>query len=392
MKPLLLNAGFYTSVERLQDVIVRDVRGPLTLLWASAVVVLLVGVANVASLAVARLRTRLSELGTRLALGARRSDILRQFVVEGLLVAAGAMGAGLLLASSLLLSFPAPMLAGRDTPQIDMPVIAITAAVAALAGIVIACAAAFPLLTLTPGVLLQHGARTGTGGRAVRVTRRTLVVGQVACAFVLLVGAGLLDQPAEFVRRRHRDPDRWRDYRRYEPSGQRYTTPDDARAFVSRSLTTIREPSWRERRRCYDSRAAQRQLPERHHRRRRVCAGTWRGSRERNTRRCDAWLLRSGGHTVIAGRYFDESDNHPDSTALIIDEALARKFWPGSDPVGRRMFGRTTLDRSQPLTRNTLVDRRRRRPVREAAGSRRQGANDGAFYLPYVVTAPREFG
>ena len=68
-----MNAGFYTSIEPLQDVIVRDVRGPLTLLGAAALVVLVIGVSNVAGLAIARSRARLNEFGTRLALGARRA-------------------------------------------------------------------------------------------------------------------------------------------------------------------------------------------------------------------------------------------------------------------------------------------------------------------------------
>jgi putative ABC transport system permease protein len=363
MKPLLVNAGFYTSIDRLQDVIVRDVRGPLTLLWAAALVVLVVGVANVASLAVARARSRLSEVGTRLALGARRLDIMRQFIVEGMLIAVAAAGAGLLLASWLLWSFPASILAGRETPPIDAMVVAATAAAALLGGIVIALTGAFPLLTLRPGTLLQHSAHGGTGSRTSRVTRRTLVVAQMACAFVLLVGAGLL----------------WISLRNLlaldtgmrtdgvitagmSLPGQRYTTPDDARGFATRSLDTIRR------------------LPG---------EPVVSGIRVAVT----PGYFETVGTPLIAGRYFDDRDNDPASRSLIIDEALARRFWPNGDAVGRRMF------RPENPRQITAVDNNTRwltvvGVVRFAKlrGPAAEEVTTGAFYLPYAVSAPREFG
>ncbi|HZL95049.1 MAG TPA: ABC transporter permease, partial [Vicinamibacterales bacterium] len=339
MKPLLLNAGFYTSIDRLQDVVVRDVRGPLTLLWAAAFVVLAVGVANVASLAVARSRSRLSELGTRLALGARRLDILRQFVLEGLLVAVAALWAGFLLASLLISYLPAPILAGRQTPTVDTFVVAASAAAAAFAGLVIALAGAFPVLTMKPGALLQHSAHGGAGGRTSRATRRTLVVAQMACAFVLLVGAGLL----------------WISLRNLLAldTGLRtegvvtanmslpathYTTADDAREFVTRSLDTIRGlpgvtaagiTSAVPLSGNYQSAiiVAEGYLPE-------PGEPVVSGIRVAVT----PGYFETVGTPLIAGRYFDDRDNDPASRSLIIDEALARRFWPNGDAVGRRMF------------------------------------------------------
>ncbi len=394
LKPLLLNAGYYTSIDPLQDVIVRDVRGPLTLLWAAALVVLTVGIANVASLAVARSRARLSELGTRLALGARRLDVVRQFAVEGLLVAVAATVAGLLLGFWLLSSFPAPILAGRETPGIDSFVIAATVAAAALAGLVIASAGAFPLLTLTPGMLLQHGHRTGAAGRASRATRRTLVVAQMACAFVLLVSAGLL----------------WISLRNLlsldtgmrtegvitagmSLSGQRYTTADDARSFVARSLDTMRRLPG------VTAVGATSAVP-------------FSGNYQSAVIVAEGYVPEPGepvvsgmrvvvtpgyfeavGTPLVAGRYFEERDNDPASRSIIIDEALARRFWPGADAIGRRMF------RPDNPRQITEVDENTRwltviGVVRSAklTGPAAPEVTAGAFYLPYAVTAPREFG
>jgi predicted permease len=393
MKPLLLNAGYYTSIDRLQDFVVRDVRGPLTLLWVAAFVVLAVGVANVASLAVARSRTCLSEFGTRLALGARRLDILRQFVVEGLLVSAGGVSAGLLLAFWLR-SLPATILVGRDTPPIDAFVVGASAVAAALAGLVIALVSAFPLVTFTPGALLQQGAHTRTRSRASRATRRTLVVAQMACAFVLLVGAGLL----------------WISLRnllaldtglRTEgvvtanmslPS-TRYTTADEARGFATRSLETIRSLPG------VSAAGITSAVP---------LSGNYQSGilvAEGYIPAPDEQLvsgIRVGvtpgyfetvGTPLVAGRYFDERENDPASTSIIIDEALARRFWPDGDAVGRRMFRPENAEQFRSIGANT----RWLTVVGVVGFAKLRGpaaveVTTGAFYLPYAVTAPRDFG
>ncbi len=75
----------------------RDVQGPLYLLWGAAIAVLVVGVGNLANIALARSRTRLADLGTRLAIGAGRADLVRQLLVEGLIVAAGGAAGALSL-------------------------------------------------------------------------------------------------------------------------------------------------------------------------------------------------------------------------------------------------------------------------------------------------------
>jgi predicted permease len=393
LKPLLVNAGYYTSITPLQDFVVRDVRGPLTLLWIAAFVVLAVGVANVASLAVARSRARLGEIGTRLALGARRLDILRQFVVESLLVSAAGVGGGLLLALWLR-SLPATILSGRDTPAIDAFVIAASAAAAVLAGLVIAVVSAFPLVTLTPGTLLQQGAHTRTRSRASRATRRTLVVAQVACAFVLLVGAGLLwislrnllamdtGLRAEGVVTAN-----------VSLPATRYTTADDARGFATRSLETIRGLPG------VTAAAITSAVP---------LSGNYQsgillaeGYRPKPDEPVVSGIrvavtpgyFEAAGTPLIAGRYFDEREDDPASTSVIIDEALARRFWPDGDAVGRRMFRPENPQQLTSLGTNTrwltVVGVVRFAKLRGPAAVE---VTTGAFYLPYAVTAPREFG
>jgi putative ABC transport system permease protein len=342
---------------------------------------------------VARSRARLSEFGTRLALGARRLDILRQFVVEGLLVSAGGMGAGLLLAFWLR-SLPATILVGRDIPPIDAFVVAASAAAAVLAGLVIALVSAFPLVTLAPGALLQQGAHTRTRNRASRATRRTLVVAQMACAFVLLVGAGLLwislrnllaldtGLRAEGVVTAN-----------MSLPATRYTTADEARGFATRSLETIRSLPG------VTAAAITSAVP-------------LSGNYQSGVVVAEGYIPTSGepvvsgirvavtpgyfetvGTSLVAGRYFDERENDPASTSIIIDEALARRFWPNGNAVGQRMFRPENPQQFTSVGTNTrwltVVGVVRFAKLRGPAAVE---VTTGAFYLPYAVSAPREFG
>ena len=82
----LINAGFHTVVNRLQDQMVKDVRATLYLMWGGALFVLLIGCVNVANLALVRSRVRMKELATRLALGAGTWRVARQLAVEHLVL------------------------------------------------------------------------------------------------------------------------------------------------------------------------------------------------------------------------------------------------------------------------------------------------------------------
>jgi predicted lysophospholipase L1 biosynthesis ABC-type transport system permease subunit len=101
-KEILINAGFHSSVEPLQEMVVRDVRSGLYLLWSGSIFVLLIGVLNVANLAFARLTLRKKEFATRLALGAGRLQLLRQFVAENLLLAVVSCVGGVMIGALAL--------------------------------------------------------------------------------------------------------------------------------------------------------------------------------------------------------------------------------------------------------------------------------------------------
>ena len=101
-KQLLINAGFRTHVDRLQDILVRDVRPTLYLLWGGAILVLLIGGVNLANLTLARASVRMKELSTRLALGAVRARLARQLVIESLMLSLAGGAAGVLTGAVIL--------------------------------------------------------------------------------------------------------------------------------------------------------------------------------------------------------------------------------------------------------------------------------------------------
>lgn len=194
-RELLINAGFHTTAERLQDNLVRDVKSTLYLMWGGALFVLLIGCVNVANLVLVRSRVRVKELATRLALGASRWRVARQLVAESVLLTMMSAGIGLLVgyaALQLLGTLNIQELPRGEEIRLDGVVVAYTLGVAAVIGLVLGLIPVASVLPANLTVVLREEGRTGTSGRGARTLRRTLVVAQVAFAFVLLIGAGLL--------------------------------------------------------------------------------------------------------------------------------------------------------------------------------------------------------
>src|SRR5207245_2903646 len=137
LKPLLINAGFHTTVDLLQETLVREIKATLYLMWGGALFVLLIGCVNVANLSLVRSRARLRELATRLALGAGRARVARQLVTESVLLALASAAAGLLIGYAALRALGTLNL--QDLPRgseirLDGVVVAFTLVVAAAIG------------------------------------------------------------------------------------------------------------------------------------------------------------------------------------------------------------------------------------------------------------------
>ncbi|HET7452525.1 MAG TPA: ABC transporter permease, partial [Thermoanaerobaculia bacterium] len=176
-----------------RNVMQTDLAAPLLALMGMVAAVLLIACANLAGLLLARGAARRREHGIRLAVGANRSALFRQTLVESLVVALGGgavgIGAASLFLRALVRALPADAGLRRIPFAIDVPVLLFALGVSLAAGVLFGLAPAFRAARLDPNGVL-HGGASGPARDVLRF-RRWLVSGQVALTLALLVGAGL---------------------------------------------------------------------------------------------------------------------------------------------------------------------------------------------------------
>lgn len=189
------NKNVRALVTRAQDQLVQNVRPALLLLTGAVALVLLIACANVANLLLARAVDRQKEIAVRLALGASRLRIVRQLIVESLVLACMGAAAGLLVTSwavSYLTSTAVAALPRAQNVAIDWPVVCFALALAAVTGLVFGLVPAVHATQVTIRASLNEESRGGSGSTRQRKIRSALVVAEIGLALVLLVGAGLL--------------------------------------------------------------------------------------------------------------------------------------------------------------------------------------------------------
>jgi putative ABC transport system permease protein len=193
-------------VRGLRDTIVGDVRPTLILLLGAVGIVLVVACTNIGNLMLARAVTRSHELAVRTALGASRSRIVREVLVEStiLTVSGASLGLGLTWLALPKLVALAPDLPRPDDVSVNAPVVAFAIAAALVTGVLFGLIPAFGVLRNDPQEVLRESDRSGTEGRERGKVRQVLVIVEVALSIVLLIGAGLLVR--SFIRVMSVDP------------------------------------------------------------------------------------------------------------------------------------------------------------------------------------------
>ena len=320
--------------------VVGGVVEPLRMLMGAVALVLLIACANVANLLLASGLARRRELAVRVALGATRWDLARQLTVESIVLALVGGVLGILASRWAVGTFVA--LAGTTLPratfvQIDGIVIAFATGLSLLTGIVCGL---WPVLRLNSRALgrdVREGdLRTGSaaGGRRFG---SGLVIGEIAIAFSLLVGAGLLFKNLVLLERRDTgfDADRLIAFD-LAPTGARYQGPDAIRAFYRDLVPRLAAVPG------VDKVGLTSHLP--------MYQFGWNG--EVTLESGNPWQPQSAplierawidpnyfqtmGIRVVKGRAFDERDRAGMPIVTIISERTAELFWPGQDPIGRR--------------------------------------------------------
>jgi predicted permease len=181
-------------VEPVLESLVGDSRPALRLLFAAVSLVLLIACANVAGLLLARTSKRRAEIALRAALGAGRAEILRQVLVESLLLSF--LGGALGLAFSTLflkavLRFVPQNLPRMDTLSVDTTVLGFTVLASVLTGLLFGVVPAWLMSRLDPALVLRDGTRNVTSGRGHHRLHSTLVIVETALGLLLLIGSGL---------------------------------------------------------------------------------------------------------------------------------------------------------------------------------------------------------
>ena len=320
----------------LQRGLTEPLRRPLLMLWTAVGIVLLLACVNLAGLQLARGAGRTREMATRLALGSRRTAIVRQLLVESLVLAVAGAGLGLVLGAIAL-----DTLKGLAEHAFDLwQPIGLDARAAGAAAIFALLSTAFfglyPALQGTRAHRLPAASARAVAGPASHLPRRLLVATQIALGVVLLVGAGVLLR--SFAHLRGLDPG-------FNGQGvytatvslqdARYQTTGQVNALVEGTLTALRSAS------PIESAAVSLGLP--YERLLNLGFRHLDGAEATGDARITSATYVAGDYfgtlriPLRAGRVFDTRDAATGSPVAIVNETIAREYFGGANPVGRRI-------------------------------------------------------
>jgi len=300
--------------------------------------VLLIACANAANLLLARATARTREIAVRAALGAGRLRLIRQMLTESILIALAGAAAGALIAIagvSVLVSMLPPDFPRAHTIHVDVTVFAFTFAIALATGILFGLAPALQTSRVDLTQALRESGRSTTGtGRQLHL-RGVLVIAEVSLAFVLLIGAGLMLR--SFINLLHTDPGFRPDHvltASLSLPGQQYKKAEDIAGFYDRltkNLATLPGVRYA---------GAGSDLP-------------WTGYNENLGFFVEGRKFVSNSHArfhgatpdyflgigipLIKGRFFSNRDDAKSRQVVIINQIMARRYWPNEDAVGKRI-------------------------------------------------------
>ncbi|HEX4038068.1 MAG TPA: ABC transporter permease [Acidobacteriaceae bacterium] len=376
------SAGWGVYAAPLTEYAAGPLRTPLFVLSGLVGLVLLIAAANVAGLLLARSSARSREFAIRTALGASAGRVVRQLLVETLLLAGGAAVVGVLagpLLGRVLLRLVPHDLARGYAVGFDPGVMAFTAGAAVLAALVAGMGPAITMLRRRKRLDLHEGGRSGTASAEKQRMRGAFVVGEVAAAFFLLAGAGLF--LASLAKLQKVDPG-------FNPHGVeaanvQYAGQDleknQARqaTFVGGVIANLAaQPG-------VSAAAAVNPLPFDPEGGGSCSFGIIGRPQAPNDPGPHSQLtlatpdyLQVMQIPLLAGRWFNPSDGPTSEHVTVIDERLAKKYWPGESPIGQHISFQCG-DRANPAVIVGVVATVR-------LSSLEEDTSDGMRYYPFA--------
>jgi putative ABC transport system permease protein len=334
------DTGWSVKVVPLRDELAGEVRPALLMLAGAVAFVLFIACANVANLLLARAAVRQREIAIRTALGAARTRVIRQLLTESIVLALAGGGVGLLIAQwalDAMIAVSPVDLTQIGHIQLSYAVLAFTAAVSLLTAILAGFAPAFESARADVQAALKDGAQqAGTGVRHRRL-RELFVVAEVALAVVLLVGAGLMLR--SFAALRAVNPGFEANgvlTMRVALPGRKYDEPKTLRFFDDAVRRVSSIPGVR-------AAGAISYLP---------FAGLGAATKFEivgqpppppgqdhvtDVSVCDNGYFEAMRIPLLKGRWFTEREMRTKSDVVIVNEALANRYFPNGDAIGKRL-------------------------------------------------------
>jgi putative ABC transport system permease protein len=339
------NAGHGVRLLSFHEYVTGDVRPTLLLLLAAVGVVLMIACANVANLLLARAAARTKEIAIRTALGAGRARIVRQLLTESVLLALLGGGLGLMLAywgvDALVAAQPAD-LPRLSQVRVDGAVLGYMLGISLLTGLIFGLAPALEASRPGTSEVLKEGSRSVTGGVRRNRVRSLLVISEVALALMLLSSAGLLIR--SLTRLLDVKPGfneknlvtMWVSF-----SAAKYSDSGQTANFIQQLLPRIESQPG------VEGVALSNDLPLEGQDTTGYATVEGRAPDKPGDdtlvgqHAVNAGYFRAMGIPLLKGREFTERDAAKSTPVAIINERMARRFWPNEDPLGKKfkLFG-----------------------------------------------------
>ncbi|HEX8175887.1 MAG TPA: ABC transporter permease [Pyrinomonadaceae bacterium] len=333
------NTGLEIKVIPLQQQVAGDIGLPLFILFGAVSFILLIACANITNLLLARATERQKEIGIRQALGATRLRLVRQLLTESVLMSLLGGAAGLLLAYwgiKLITGF-GPTLPRTKEIGIDLTVLLFTLLVSVLTAVIFGLSPALQLSKADFNEVLKEGGRNPGGGRRRRL-HRFLVISEVALSLVLLIAAGLMIKSLLRLQKVNPgfNPDNLLTMNLFLPKSK-YGEEYRQAAFQQRLLervaalpgvegaATVDDLPFGEMQQIYGFNIEGQATSEPSARPRAYF------------RTVSPDYFRVMGIPLVKGRTFSEQDKQDAEKVVMINDAVARRYWPGEDPLNKHI-------------------------------------------------------